>query len=162
MTKSKHPVETRLKNITSIGLLLQMHRNTVRRYIQVNNIEPETFGGNPEYDFAKVARAIYSQQVLVSKDPDVMNPDEMNKYFMALSRKLSYQKEAGEACRVSEVRETAAAVIKALSEAIKSFPDVAERDHGASPENLVLIDKLCNILLNQLADELTNSKSIPV
>ncbi|MBL4680391.1 MAG: DUF1441 family protein [Pseudomonadales bacterium] len=146
----------RLKNITQIALILSIHRDTVRRHIQVNRVQPASIAsGKPLYDFAEVAKAIYSPSESEQKEANEvagMSPDEAIKHYNAELAQLKFKNNANQHCHVDEVRTAWNEIRSSLIGVIESFPETVEVKDNESRLMLTHITVLCESLMAQLSE----------
>ncbi len=138
--------DPQLYSLSQLGDAFGLTRQTVAKRLKGVSSAGER-AGHPVYRLADVHMFVAGiDEADRVSDPARMNPTQRLKHYDAEAARLKYEKQAGLLCVAQEVRETSAAVLKAIAEACQAYPDVAERDHGASSEVSELLVRHCDNL----------------
>lgn len=113
-------------------------------------------GGYPVYRIRDGLPVLYLNQD-GEFDPDKLKPFERNAWYKAEREKLHLQLERADVVPAIEVERKFGTLFKVLVQGLDTLPDVIERDVGATPKQLMCIEKHLDELRNALVIEIESS-----
>lgn len=141
-------------NISNMARMFGVHRHTVRSKIEKAGIKSvDKHKGAPIYLVSEVAQAIYGNEVYNEDgeiDPEALSPSEQRDYWHAKQKKLDFLASIKTYTHQSEVTAEFAELAKRLKETIQSYPDIAETEQGASPQEVERLILLCDSLQEKI------------
>lgn len=143
-------------NITELHRLLGKDRKTIRQYIDRHGIQPAgSRKSTPVYRVSDVCQALYGSagsNAECDLDPNKMEPMDRKAFYESEIKRLAFEKEIRILVSKDDARQDYLHLAKSLAQSVMSYPDRAERDYGASPQEVERLIFLCDELQNTLAD----------
>lgn len=136
----------RKANKNDIAVFFKVSLPTVSSWLR--NGMPIAQEGSPGtpwiFDLLEVAewRFIPGAGHTKSVSPDKMSPKEKLDYWRAAREESKHKQEQGKLIPVAEVEQRFAELYKSIAQAIEVFPDRMEREEGATPHEVVRLQKL--------------------
>src|SRR5688572_20600272 len=144
MTIAAAPVELHLGTWAAA---LQVSRDVLRRVLSEAGVQPSgTKSGHPTYAMAPVIGAWSRSLTGGAQDPDSLRPFERHAHYKAENEKRRMMEEAHELVPAIEVQQTVAFLYKVMTQSLDTLPDVLERDVGATPAQLMRMERHINEL----------------
>ena len=140
-------------SISEISRILGKDQKTVSKYIKshgIKGVKKRKGGKHLIYSVWDVAHAMIAPQE--GEVPE--KAYEKNQHYQAELKRLEVEQLKGNLCETSDVRETYAGLLKTISQTVSVYPDIAERDKGASKEEVLMMENLCDHLLKQIHEDL--------
>ncbi|MGQ8887151.1 DUF1441 family protein [Serratia ureilytica] len=145
-------------NINQLAAMTGLHRQTVAsRLADV----PLAEGSNEKkklYQITDVIRILMDAPASPSaehQDPDKMTPKERKDWFDSEKGRLWLEKEMRQVIPASDVRYQMAAVMKAVTQALETWPDKLERDRGWTPDQITeaqsVVDEIRELLAHAVS-----------
>ncbi len=142
----------RLANKAEIAEFFEISLPSVESWIRrgMPVIQKGGRGISWQIDLLAVARWKFSPDDADSDDPEDMSPKDRLDHWRGAREKTKHLEEQGELIPAHDVEQQIATVYKGIAQAIETFPDQAEREHGASPETVALLQDLGDKLRESL------------
>ena len=147
-----------LLSISQLSQETGFTRETIRKRIASNDVNPA--GKRRGYDVYRLRDAIPAlfEATAGEVDPDKMDPFKRRAYYQGELDKLKLQTEAGELVPSFEVEATFGQIFKTLTQALDTWPDIIERDVGASPQVVHRLELAIDELRSNIYSELTTDE----
>jgi len=145
--------ETDLWSKNRIASELGIDRRTVDKYLK--GVAPTgKVRGHPGWslrDFlVPLAKALDSGITGEVEDPDRLPPKERKDWYQSENERIKMEREQGILIPAEEVRTEMANLVKPITQAMDSLPDVLERDCGLSRETLAKVQDMVDSQRDQL------------
>ncbi len=154
---AKNLPKNRLANKAEVaeffGVSLPSIEGWVRRGMPV--LQKGRRGISWEIDLLEVAKWKFAPDDSDPDDPDDMSPKDRLDHWRAEREKTKHMAEQGELIPFHDVEQQIATTYKSLAQAIETFPDQAEREHGANPETVAMLQGLGDKLRESLYEAAT-------
>lgn len=146
--------EVRLWSISALAQELKLARQTVTR--RLANVEPA--GRRRTHNLYRLKDAIYALLAPSDAqhkssgpqeepyDPETLPPDLLDKHYAAMLKKQQFERDQRHLIPAEEYRDANAQMHQRLLEVFTTFPQVAERELGATPVEVELLETLCKEL----------------
>lgn len=131
---------------------LGMSRDTISRRIE--GLAPDgKEAGYPTYNFRKVIDAVYKGAQGVDDNGIPTAPRDLKDYYDAQLKRIEFEKQTAQLIPASDVYQAIAEINKKTSLAFSTLADVLERDAGLTPEQIKVVERVCDdIRLNLYSD----------
>lgn len=145
-----------LANISELAAMFGKGRSTVRASIEKSCIKVGgKEKGNNLFKIAEVAQVLYgsaSYDEAGEIDPATLKPSERKDYWIAQQKEMDFKIQIREYVPAQDVRRDYKQLQDSLKQKIQSYPDILERDEGATPKEIERIILLCDRLQRSLSD----------
>jgi len=141
-----------LANISQLASMFGMGRTTIRTNIEKSCLKASgSYKGNNLFKISEVAKTIYGAAQFLGDgegiDPSALTPSELKDYWTAQHKEVDYKVHIREYLSKDEVRRDYKQLQDSLKEKVQSFPDILERDQGATADEVERMVTLCDKLL---------------
>lgn len=145
-----------LANISELAAMFGKGRGTIRSAIEKSCIQKAGADrGNNLFKIAEVAAVLYGAANYDESgaiDPATLRPTERKDYWIAQQKELEFKVKIRDYVLAQDVRKDYKQLQDSLKQKIQSFPDILERDEGATPLEIERIIGLCDRLQLSLSD----------
>ena len=127
-------------NISRIAEAFGFHRDTVRKRLNSAMVRPSgKKSGNDVYELADVGAALFAEQSVYSgdvSDPDKMGPKDRKDFYQSENERLKFEEKTSELMPSGVYQDAIYENLKKIVSAFDSLPDMIERRHSCSPEQI--------------------------
>ncbi len=134
-------------------------RETISKRLHVAGVDAvKQRAGFDVYHIRDAARAIMAGELPTFEgvdNPDDLPPKDRLDWFRGENEKTKCLKESGQLVPISEVTKEFSRVVKTCVRALETLPDILEMKCALDADEVILIERECDQVREQLADELS-------
>jgi phage terminase Nu1 subunit (DNA packaging protein) len=136
--------KSRLANKAEVAEFFGVSLPTVEAWLRrgAPYIQKGSKGISWQIDLLEVARWKFAPDTGTAEDPADLPPKDRLDHYKAEREKTKHLEEQGHLLQAHDVEQTIATTYKAIAQAIETFPDQAEREHGATPDVVAILQGL--------------------
>ncbi len=139
-------------SVSKIAEAFRMDRRTVTKRLQEKGVAPSgSRRGNPVYDVADAAEALYSESQKIAGGMDLDQfPDARKAWYQSENERLKFEEKIRQLIPDDEFARELSFMAKTVAAGLDSLPDMLERDAGLAPEAIERVQATIDALREQM------------
>jgi len=138
-------------NITRLAEAFGLHRGTVRQRLNSAGVVPSGVrNGASVYALRDVGPALFSEHFISGSNPDDMTPTDRKAWYQSEKERIGIEREMRLLIPVEEVHREMSRLAKTVANGLDGLADMLERDAGLSPEAVERVERVTDLMREQL------------